>query len=116
MDCPYCLRRFDDKNKLAEHSLYCDMNPEVQRTLPDLVGLTYGYRDSLVRIIEVMPGQEYPIYASVLTNEKILGQECWTQMMMTLRYKSVMGQTFGKDKEYDMMAKKMMENIVRTIG
>lgn len=115
MQCPYCAKEYDDKDKLAEHSLYCDLNPEVQRTLPDMVGLTYEYNNSLVKIIEVVPGELFPIYVSALMKDTVLGSVCWTQMYSQLHYASVMNRTFGKEKKYNDIAKRMIENIERTM-
>ena len=115
MNCPYCGKEFEDRDALSEHSLYCDLNPEVQRSLADLVGLTYEYRGNYVRVTEVMPGENRPVYVSVLSNDRLMGNDCWTQVLARFHYRSVMNRAFGKEKEYDSIARKMIENIGRTI-
>ena len=113
--CPYCGKPYLEREQLSKHSVYCDLNPEIQKRLPDLYGLTFEKCNCLIRITEVVPGKINPIYASVITFDNMMGSECCSFMRTRMSYRAVMGRTFDKGKEYDQCAKKLIEDIQRTV-
>lgn len=111
MNCPYCGCSTED----AAHFKTCDMNPEVQRRMMDLLGLSFKVGSLYVRITEVMPGEQKPIRANILTYKNINDELTASVQSAKLHYSSVCNQIFDDAGEYDRIARRLIEDIGRTI-
>lgn len=117
MDCPFCKMKFTNKTALADHSLVCDLNPEIQSMMKDLIGLTFKTQNMLIRVMEVTPGIDKPIYVTVLTYETDTENDNIFASIQTahIHYRNVCGKEFGKDKEFKDMGKAIMSEIERSM-
>lgn len=116
LECPFCKEKFADKTILADHSVVCDLNPEVQSMLNDLLGLTFKTEGLLIRITEVTPGIDKPIRATVLSYETDSENDNVFASIQTahLHYRNVCGKEFGKEKEFKEVAQAIMNEIERS--
>ena len=117
LECPFCKEKFADKTILADHSVVCDLNPEVQSMLNDLLGLTFKTEGLLIRIMEVTPGIDKPVKATVLSYETDGKNDNVFASIQTahLHYRNVCGKEFGKEKEFKEVAQAMMNEIERSM-
>lgn len=117
LECPFCKERFTDKTVLADHSVVCDLNPEVQSMLNDLLGLTFKTEGLLIRIMEVTPGIDKPIRATVLSYETDSENDNVFASIQTahLHYRNVCGKEFGKEKEFKEVAQAIKNEIDRSM-
>ena len=117
LECPFCKERFTDKTILADHSVVCDLNPEVQSMLNDLLGLTFKTDGLLIRITEVTPGIDNPLKATVLSYETDGENDNVFASIQTahLHYRNVCGKEFGKEKEFKEVAQAIKSEIDRSM-
>ena len=117
LECPFCKERFTDKTVLADHSVVCDLNPEVQSMLNDLLGLTFKTDGLLIRIMEVTPGIDKPLKATVLSYETDTENDNVFASIQTahLHYRNVCGKEFGKEKEFKEVAQAIKNEIDRSM-
>lgn len=117
LECPFCKERFADKTVLADHSVVCDLNPEVQSMLNDLLGLTFKTDGLLIRIMEVTPGIDKPLKATVLSYETDSENDNVFASIQTahLHYRNVCGKEFGKEKEFKEVAQAIKNEIERSM-
>ena len=117
LECPFCKEKFADKTILADHSVVCDLNPEVQSMLNDLLGLTFKTDGLLIRIMEVTPGIDKPLKAIVLSYETDTENDNVFASIQTahLHYRNVCGKEFGKEKEFKEVAQAIKNEIDRSM-
>lgn len=114
-NCPFCGKPFKEQEEMENHSDYCDLNPSIQKRMMNMLGLTFEKCDCLVRITEVVPGDLYPLFATVLTMDNMGGNPCASVMQTRLSYRSVMGRDYDKDAEYEELGRKIINDIERTL-
>lgn len=110
MNCPYCGKICKDY-----HPNLCDFNPNVQKRMKDLIGLTFRVQNLYVRVTEVVPGMEKPIMATILTYEKKNDELTASIQTAKLHYASAVGREYNVSEEYEDMANKLIEDIRRSI-
>lgn len=117
LECPFCKERFAYKTVLADHSVVCDLNPEVQSMLNDLLGLTFKTEGLHIRIMEVTPGIDKPLKATVLSYETDSENDNVFASIQTahLHYRNVCGKEFGKEKEFKEVAQAIKNEIDRSM-
>lgn len=117
LECPFCKERFVDKTVLADHSVVCDLNPEVQSMLNDLLGLTFKTEGLLIRVMEVTPGIDKPLKATVLSYETDTENDNVFASIQTahLHYRNVCGKEFGKEREFKEVAQAIKNEIDRSM-
>lgn len=111
MNCPYCMcQTIDDTHKEV-----CDLNPNVQRKMKDLIGLTFKVQNLYVRITEVIPGMEKPVRATIMTYDKKNDVLTASVQSARLHYASVINRDYLDSSEYNDVANSLIEDLKRSM-
>lgn len=117
-NCPFCERPFTDESELDTHTQYCDLNPEIMRTVPDMLGLTFAMNGHYIRIIEVIPGIQEPLLCMCIKEDTDSkgNTDGSHYFFMQFSYAAAKSCIFGvHDSEYNRIAKKMIEDLKRSM-
>lgn len=124
-ECPYCGKICKDY-----HPDLCDFNPDVQKRMKDLIGLTFSVQNLYVRVTEevpgrvqnlyvrvteVVPGMEKPIMATILTYEKKNDELTASVQSARLHYASVIDRDYLDSSEYNDVANSLIEDLKRSM-